>query len=200
MPGREKTPADAADVTAAATSDEQPQAGGKGRPTPKRKDAEAANKRPLVPADRKQAGKASKSAAREARNSEYRAMQTGDINNMPPAHRGPVRTFVRDWVDGRFNLGEFFLPVAAVFLVLQITLASASPNLAALAMLVLYVYVIAALVDAYILWRGLRKALRAKFGENQPLKGLALYAIMRAFQLRPTRLPKARNKRGVKPV
>jgi len=172
---------------------------GKGRPTPKRKDAEAANKRPLVPTDRKSAGKANKSAAREARNREYQAMQTGDERAMPPNHRGPVRKYIRDYVDGRWNLGEFFLPVAAVFLVLQISLANSAPGLAGLAVLILYIYVIFAIVDGFIMWRGLRKRLRAKFGEDKLGRGLLMYAAMRAFQLRPTRLPKAQVKRGTKP-
>jgi len=171
----------------------------KGRPTPKRKESEALNKRPLVPTDRKGATKASKGAARDARNREYRAMQTGDEKSMPANHRGPVRKYIRDYVDGRFNLAEFFLPVAAVFLVLQISLASSAPSLAALAIVVLYAYVIFAIVDGFLLWRGLRKRLRAKFGADNLGRGLVMYTEMRAFQLRPTRLPKAQVKRGYKP-
>ncbi|RHA40316.1 DUF3043 domain-containing protein [Cellulomonas rhizosphaerae] len=199
MFGRDKDP-----VTAAATSPTGDESNptdvtGKGRPTPKRKDAEAANKRPLVPTDRKSAGKANKSASREARNREYQAMQTGDERSMPPNHRGPVRRDIRDYVDGRWNLGEFFLPIAAVFLVLQISLANSAPDLAALAVIILYAYVIFAIVDGFIMWRGLRKRLRAKFGEDKLGRGLVMYSLMRSFQLRPTRLPKAQVKRGTKP-
>lgn len=191
-------------MTAAATSPTGDESNptdvtGKGRPTPKRKVAEAANKRPLVPTDRKSAGKANKSASREARNREYQAMQTGDERSMPPNHRGPVRRYIRDYVDGRWNLGEFFLPIAAVFLVLQISLANSAPDLAALAVIILYAYVIFAIVDGFIMWRGLRKRLRAKFGEDKLGRGLVMYSLMRSFQLRPTRLPKAQVKRGTKP-
>ena len=171
---------------------------GKGRPTPKRKEAEAANKRPLVPTDRKAAGKAGKNASKDARQREYRAMQTGDERAMPAQHRGPVRRYIRDYVDGRWNLGEFFLPIAAVFLVLQISLANSAPDLAALAVIILYAYVIFAIVDGFIMWRGLRKRLRAKFGEDKLGRGLVMYSLMRSFQLRPTRLPKAQVKRGTK--
>lgn len=199
MFGRDKKPVTALATPSTGDESSPTDVSGKGRPTPKRKDAEAANKRPLVPTDRKTAGKANKSASREARNREYAAMQTGDERAMPPNHRGPVRRYIRDYVDGRWNLGEFFLPIAAVFLVLQISLAKSAPGLAALAVMILYVYVIFAIVDGFIMWRGLRKRLRAKFGEDKLGRGLVMYALMRSFQLRPTRLPKAQVKRGTKP-
>ncbi|MDM7831429.1 DUF3043 domain-containing protein [Cellulomonas edaphi] len=198
MFGREKDPVTAL-ATPAGDESNPTEVAGKGRPTPKRKEAEAANKRPLVPTDRKAAGKTGKNAAREARNREYQAMQSGDERSMPAQHRGPVRRYIRDYVDARWNLGEFFLPIAAVFLVLQISLAKAAPGLASLAVLVLYIYVIFAIVDGYIMWRGLRKRLRAKFGEDKLGRGLVMYSLMRAFQLRPTRLPKAQVRRGHKP-
>ena len=87
---------------------------GKGRPTPKRKDAQAQNLRPLVPKDREASRKAAKARMRERENAEYDAMQKGDINHMPKSERLPWRIYIRDYVDARFNLGEFFIPVAFV--------------------------------------------------------------------------------------
>ena len=76
-------------------------------------------------------------------------MQTGDERNMPAKDRGPVRRFIRDSVDARWNLGEFFLPVAVV-----LPGASSSrwprPRLAVFAILALYVYIIAAVIDAWL--------------------------------------------------
>lgn len=60
---------------------------GKGRPTPKRKDAQAQNLRPLVPKDREASRKAAKARMRERENAEYDAMQKGDINHMPKSER-----------------------------------------------------------------------------------------------------------------
>lgn len=60
---------------------------GKGRPTPKRKDAEARNLRPLVPENTKEQRKLAKQKLRERENREYEAMRTGDLNNMPKAER-----------------------------------------------------------------------------------------------------------------
>ncbi|MBO3084147.1 DUF3043 domain-containing protein [Cellulomonas fengjieae] len=169
---------------------------GKGRPTPKRKVAEAANKRPLVaPATKK----ATRERAKAQRDLEYRAMQTGDERHMPAKDRGPVRRYVRDSVDARWNLGEFFLPVAAVFLVIQFALAQS--GLAILAILALYVYIIAAVIDVWLMWRGLKKRVAAKFPADQiPARGLAMYAVLRAFQIRPSRLPKPQVKHGQRPA
>ena len=87
---------------------------GKGRPTPKRKrEAEAANKRPLVSiSDRKGATRAQADDRKKQRNLEYEAMQ----QRRREAHAaqgpaGPQRRFIRDVVDARWNLGEFVLPV-----------------------------------------------------------------------------------------
>ena len=84
---------------------------GKGRPTPKRKDAQAQNLRPLVPKDREASRKAAKARMRERENAEYDAMQKGDINHMPKAERLPWRIYIRDYVDARFNLGEYLFAV-----------------------------------------------------------------------------------------
>ena len=170
---------------------------GKGRPTPKRNVAQAANKRPLVPNDRKAATKAAREKAREQRNLEYRAMQTGDERHLPPRDKGPVKRFVRDYVDARWNLGEFFLPIAFGFIVLNlIFLRNATMSIVVL--MLLYAVVLLTLADAFLLWRGLKKRLRTKFGDVP--KGTLMYAVMRAFQIRRSRLPKPSSKKhGVWP-
>ncbi|MCR6690292.1 DUF3043 domain-containing protein [Cellulomonas sp.] len=193
MFGRQKDPVTSSTDPAADAPPVDQAATGKGRPTPRRKEAEAANRRPLVPADRKTAAKAARQAQREQRDAEYRAMQSGDERAMPARDRGPVRRFVRDHVDARFNLGEYFLPVAAVFLVLQLSFTQINPQIAVLALLVLYVYVIAAVVDGAILWWRLKRRLVVKFGAVP--RGTLMYAVMRAFQLRRARLPKPQVKR-----
>jgi hypothetical protein len=182
-------------VTPALTESTPPSDAGKGRPTPKRKVSEAANKRPLVaPATKK----ASREQAKAQRDIEYRAMQTGDERNMPAKDRGPVRRFIRDAVDARWNLGEFFLPVAAIFLVIQFALAKT--GFAVLAILALSIYIIAAAFDGWLMWRSVKKRLVAKFGIEQIPRGAAMYGVLRAFQIRPSRMPKPQVKHGQRPV
>ncbi len=172
---------------------------GKGHPTPKRKTSEALNKRPLVPADRKAAGKSARVANRAQRDREYQAMQTGDERYLPAKDKGPVRRYIRDHVDARWNLGEFFLPIAMVFVLA--TFAFASNRVAStIVVLSLYVVVLVTIIDAFIMWRGLKKRLYAKFGADSYLKGLAMYAVMRGFQIRRARLPKPMVKHGEYPA
>lgn len=172
-------------------------AGGKGRPTPKRKEAEAARKRPLVPADRKAAAKEARVAAKVARDREYQALQTGDERYLPPRDKGPVRRFVRDHVDARRNLGELFLP-ASIVVVLALMLTGQSAVASLVVIVVLYTFVAATIVDAALLGRTLRRRLTEKFGEVQ--RGAVMYGVLRAFQLRRTRLPRPQAKRGEFPV
>jgi hypothetical protein len=60
--------------------------------------------------------------------------------------------------------------------------------------------VLITLVDAFVMWRGLKKKLAAKFGEDGSQRGLAMYAVLRVFQLRRARLPKPQVKRGEYPL
>lgn len=173
--------------------------GGKGRPTPKRKVAEAANRRPLVPQDRKAAAKEAKAAQRVERDRQYTAMQTGDERYLPAKDKGPVRRYVRQYVDARWSLGELFLPVAIVMLLLNMLLTSVSPELAFLGLVVLYLFIVGMVVDVAIMWRRLRKKLVAKFGDDAIQRGLMMYAITRVFQIRRARLPKPQVKHGEYP-
>lgn len=172
---------------------------GKGHATPKRKVAEAANRRPLVPADRKAAAKDARAQQRVERDRQYAAMQTGDERYLPAKDKGPKRKYIRTYVDARWNIGEFFLPIAIVMLLLNMALTSVSPNLAFLGLLLLYVFIIAMVIDAVIMWRRLRKRLIAKFGTDAVERGLMMYSITRVFQIRRARLPKPQVKHGEYP-
>lgn len=184
------------DALAAAAEIER--AGKKGRPTPTRREAQAANKRPLVPDDRRAAAKAARAKQREVREREYKAMQTGDDKNLPYRDRGDVRRYMRDYVDARWNIGEIFLFLALLFLVVTFA-AQRNAVLALGALIALYLVVLLAIVDAFIMWRMLKKRLIAKFGEEHIVRGTAMYAVMRAFQIRRARLPKPMVKHGQYP-
>ena len=84
--------------------------GAKNRPTPKRKDQEAARRQPLVVADRKQAKQLDRAKRNEQLAKTRQAMLTGDDSGLPPRDKGPVRRYMRDYIDARWNLAEFMLP------------------------------------------------------------------------------------------
>lgn len=170
--------------------------GSKGRATPKRSQAQARNQRPLVPTDRKAAVRASRAQAREQRSKTRQALMTGDDAHLPPRDKGPVRRHVRDYVDARWNVGEFFLIVA--LLVVGLTLIP-DPRVFLVMTLLLWTTVVACILDGFLLARGLRRHLVAKFGEEMVPKGTVSYGVLRAFQLRRTRLPKPQVKHGQRP-
>ena len=80
--------------------------GGKGRPTPTRKEREAANLRPLVGSDRRAAGKESRAKMAEAREKARIGMAAGEEKFLPARDKGPQRRFIRDYVDARFSVGD----------------------------------------------------------------------------------------------
>lgn len=170
--------------------------GGKNRPTPKRSQQEALKKRPLVPSDRKAAAKASREAMRAERMKAREALMTGDDRHLPPRDKGPVRRYVRDFVDARWNFGEFFLLVALVVVFLTFI---RDPAIALAATGLLWLTVLASIVDGYVLSRQLRKRLHARFGAENVPPGSVRYGVLRAFQMRRTRLPKPMVKRGEYP-
>lgn len=173
----------------------QPGAGGKGRPTPKRKEAEALNRRPLVHNDKKVARAEQRRRNAEARQKQNQAMLSGDEAHMPLQHRGKVRRFARDYIDARWSLGEFFLPLAFVFLVLSL-LANSRPELGLPILLLLYVLIIVAAIDAVLAARRIRKLATAKYGADQIPRGFLMYCVVRAFQLKRSRMPKPQVARG----
>jgi len=166
--------------------------GAKNRPTPSRREQETARKRPLVPKDRKAAAGQSRDASRLARAKERAALMSGDESALPARDKGPVKRYIRDAVDARWNIGEFMLPV--MFVVLALTFLPAifksSASWATLLVFALvYGLILVGAVDAFIMWRHIKAKIVAKFGKAPP-RGSALYAVTRAFQMRRSRLPR----------
>ena len=94
---------------------------GKGRPTPKRKDAESKRKvSSLAPLVSKEQKRASKALSKESRIAQRAAYLRGDEAALPARDRGPARRYVRNFVDSRRSIGEYFLPI--IFVVLVLTL------------------------------------------------------------------------------
>ena len=79
----------------------------KGRPTPKRKDAEAKRvTNSLAPAKNRADKAKQKEMSKQQRLSARSAYMRGDENALPARDRGPARRFVRDFVDSRRSVGE----------------------------------------------------------------------------------------------
>ena len=165
----------------------------KGRPTPSRRDAEAARKaRAKSPRSRK--GRSREDRAKRAESSQrVRAgIKAGDERYLPPRDQGPVRRFVRDLVDVRFSIGEVMIPLMLVTLVLGY---SGNPRLASIGNTILLFTLLVVVLDLVVLRFRLRRALRERFPDESP-KGTTFYAFTRALQLRFMRLPKTQVRIG----
>lgn len=168
--------------------------GAKNRPTPKRRDQEAARKQPLVQTDRKKAKNADREARRESSRKMREAMVTGDDRYLPPRDKGPVRRYVRDTVDVRRNLGELLLPLMLAVLVLSLF----AGTWATYVFLGVYILILVAVLDSFLLWRRTKPKILERFGQDTTTRGLGMYQAMRAFQMRRTRMPKPQVERGAK--
>lgn len=190
-----------------ATEETQDRTEGKGRPTPKRKEAEAQALRPLVPKDRKASRKAAKARIRAREDAQYEAMKSGDVAHMPRSERLPWRVYIRDYVDARFNLLEWSFPAIMVLIVAMfasmfassVTSPATATTINLVVTIAIYVYIIIGILDTWLMWRRLKAKLIEKFGERSVAKGSrsASYAWQRAMMVRRWRVPKPTSpKRG----
>jgi hypothetical protein len=167
---------------------------GKGRPTPSRRQQEAARRRPLVPEDRKAAKAQSRDAARDQRVRAQAGMAAGDERFLGPRDRGPQRRFARDWVDSRINVGEYLMVVALLALVI---LFFPVQEVATYGVYLIWALMVLGIVDAVLSTARMKKAMQAKFGTVE--RGVRWYAAMRSFTMRRLRLPKPQVARGERP-
>ncbi|MCZ4500030.1 MAG: rane protein [Marmoricola sp.] len=178
--------------------DELAAAGKKGRPTPSRKEAEAAAKeRARAGMDKKAAAKLLREKRSDSNRKMREGMKSGDERYLPARDQGPVKRYVRDWVDSRLMFTELVLPLLLVILI-----ASTAPKDSALAKGAGYLQLVTMavlFVEVVSLRFRLRKSLAAEF-PDESYRGTTFYALTRMLQLRFMRLPKPKVKLGGRPV
>ena len=176
----------------------------KGRPTPKRRVSES-KRQTFAPVVSKEAKKQERALAKAARAAQHAAYMRGEESAMPARDRGPARRFVRDYVDSRRSVGEFFMPVIFAVLILTMIPVSQSSKqgisgasmtqLAAIALMYLMLFI--AVIDGLILNRKVKRAVMQKF-PGTSVKGLGMYAWLRSTQMRRMRSPRPQKKAGDK--
>ena len=167
----------------------------KGHATPTRREAEQQRKAQLKPARGSKAAKQlDRNKVAAERTATRLAMYTNDDRHLPPRDRGPMRRFVRDFVDARLTLGELFIPIAFVYMILVL-----NPAMVQYALVVWYLMILGIVLDCALLVRRVRKALAKQF-PDQSTRGIVSYTILRSLTLRLTRLPKPTVKVGGAPA
>ena len=167
----------------------------KGRPTPKRKEAQAAVKvSSLAPASTKLEKKRAKDQARAARLLQRQAYLRGDENALPVRDRGPEKRFVRNYIDSRRSIGEYFLPIIGFVLILSLIPFSA---FAVAGIVIMYSVLLVSIFDGFFLSRKIKAEVAKRFPDKST-KGLGVYGWLRSTQMRRMRAPKPQVKAGDK--
>jgi len=168
----------------------------KGRPTPKRSQAERNRRQPITGSRAPAAPRTpeEKAKARGERARKYEAMKQGESWALNPRDRGPARALARDYIDSKRRISEFYMYIlvvllAAVFLRNKTEQQYISP--------LVLVLVVVILVDAQIIRRSLRKLVSERL-PGESTRGLTMYAVMRALQIRRFRMPAPRVRPGDK--
>ena len=200
------TDSEAAQSQGAPDKTKPPAEAGKGRPTPKRSDAErnryqtitgsttsgrgprtgSGTKGKLTPED--------KAKARSERVRRTEAMRRGEDWALGPRDRGPIRKLARDYVDAHRRPSEYYM---YVLLLLLVALLSRNATLNTYVSPLVLVLIAVVVVDAYLLRRALFK-LAAERYPGESTRGMTTYAVMRALQIRRFRMPAPRLKPGDK--
>jgi hypothetical protein len=167
--------------------------GGKGRPTPTRKEAEAARlAKAKVPRTRREQMAAQRATKGESSQRVRQGMRNGEEKYLLARDKGPVRRFIRDFVDSRFSFVEMIIPLLVVTMVLGY---SGNNTLASFGNAILFGSILLVIVDMLMLRFRLRRQLGARF-PDEPVKGTTYYAVTRAMQMKFMRLPKPQVKIG----
>jgi hypothetical protein len=171
-----------------ASAPEPEQVGGtrapKARPTPSRKEAEAARRQRVNRTLTK----------KEARQEANRQARTSRMKAMAARESAPEKALMRDYIDARFSLGEYLLPAIVVILATTF-LSTVWPAVTTIATLVVYVFMLLVMFDIYLMWRGFKKVLAQRL-PNASTRGLVMYGMNRCIQIRRFRMPPPRLKRG----
>ncbi len=166
---------------------------GKGRPTPSRKEAEAAAKaRAKPPRTRRGQVAAQRAIKGESSQRVRQGMRNGEEKYLLARDKGPVRRFIRDFVDSRFSFIELIIPLLVVTMVLGY---SGNDALASFGNAILFGSILLVILDMLMLRFRLRRQLGARF-PDEPVKGTTYYAVTRAMQMKFMRLPKPQVKIG----
>jgi Protein of unknown function (DUF3043) len=167
----------------------------KGRPTPKRSEAERGRRQGITGTPGRpgpgRGGSARGGSGRESKEDRIRrneAMRRGEDWALPARDRGPVKALVRDYVDSRRRLSEFYMYVMVALVIVLFVRAASVQRYAEPVALLLIVFV---LVDAFLLRNSLRKLIAQRL-PGESTRGVTLYAVFRALQIRRFRVPPPR--------
>ena len=184
------------DGPAEAKQPRSPAEAAKGRPTPKRSEAERHRRQPITGSRAPATPRTpeDKTRARGERARKYEAMKKGESWALNPRDRGPAKALARDYIDSKRRISEYYMYILVILLAAVFLRNKTEQQYISPLVLVLVVIIV---IDAQVIRRSLRKLV----GERLPgesTRGLTMYAVMRALQIRRFRMPAPRVRPGEK--
>ncbi|WP_375498326.1 DUF3043 domain-containing protein [uncultured Jatrophihabitans sp.] len=178
----------------------------KGRPTPKRRDAQGRKGPVTAPKTRKEAYARQKQLTKEQRAAQKAgtaptkarsaaeqraALKRGDPDALPRRDQGKTRKLARDYVDSTRMLSNYMLLLFPLFILTTVV-----PQLRLLELAVIVIF-LGLVGEWFIVGRRLRALALERFGEADGTNmGIGFYMGSRAYMPRKWRLPAPQVQRG----
>jgi hypothetical protein len=165
------------------------QSTGKGRPTPKRSEAQKRRTGPVAPppTSRREAAKQLRAKQAENRQRVRKGSMAGDETALLKRDQGPVRRMVREIIDGRRSLGWILLPLAVLVIVSGL---AKSKDLQNLTFAVWLASLAAVAIDMTFTAFAISGAIKKAFPEEPRWRGHIRYGLMRTTVMRRFRVPR----------
>ena len=168
----------------------------KGRPTPKRSEAERNRRQPITGSRGATTPRTpeDKAKSRTDRARRYEAMKAGEAWALNPRDRGPARALARDYIDSKRRVSEYYMYILVVLLAAIFVRNKVAQDYISPLVLVLVVVI---LIDAQFIRYRLRRLVAERL-PGESTRGLTMYAVMRGLQIRRFRVPAPRVRPGDK--
>ena len=121
-------------------------------------------------------------------------MKAGESWALNPRDRGPARALARDYIDSKRRISEYYMYILVVLLAAVFIRNKTAQTYVSPLVLVLVVII---LVDSQLIRYRLRRLVSERL-PGESVRGLTLYATMRALQIRRFRVPAPRVRPGDK--
>jgi hypothetical protein len=162
---------------------------GKGRPTPKRSEAQTRRGGPVAPppTSRRQAAKQLRAKQADNRQRVRKGSRSGDESVLLKRDQGPVRRRVREFIDGRRSLGWVLLPIALLVVVSGLV---GGPALQSITFAIWLASLLAVAIEMTFTAALLRTDLKTAFPDEKSYRGHLAYGLMRTTVMRRMRVPR----------
>jgi hypothetical protein len=165
----------------------------KGRPTPKRSEAEKRRRQPITaPKSRKEAYRRQRERTSQDRAKARAGLARGEDKYLPKRDQGPVRRLARDYVDARRTLGSYLMWVLLASLLLNVV---PIVLFRLISFFIPPLLLIIVLVEGVLISRRVTGLAAERFPDEER-RGVGFYASMRAMQIRRWRIPQPQVKIG----